>query len=347
MTGRGLGRLRRVVGRLGGGSDGKVLILLYHRVATLKCDPWDLAVTPGRFEEHLRAVREYASPIQLGELSQALQDDKLPERSVVVTFDDGYLDNLRNAKPLLERHNVPATVFVASGFTGRKREFWWDELDRLVLQPGELPERVQLSVDGKIYRWELGEAATYTEEEFRSHRNWKAWKEGQNPRHRLYTSLYDLLRPLREGMRRKKLDEVRRWRVDTPGRRPWHRPLSVDEIGSLHQGGLVEVGAHTVNHPLLSDLPLGRQRREIEDSKARLEQILDHPVRSFSYPYGKPRDYAAQTVDLVRQAGFACACSTKADVVRRSSDPFQLPRVGVRNCSGEKLARELDRWFED
>lgn len=347
MTAGGLGRLRRAAGRLGSRSDGKVLILLYHRVATLKSDPWGLAVTPGRFAEHLEVLLQNGTPMQLGELSKALSDGRVPDRSVVVTFDDGYADNLRNAKPLLERHDVPATVFVASGFIGQKREFWWDELDRLLLQPGKLPERVQLSVDGKTYHWELGEAADYTKEDFQSHRGWKAWSKSQTPRQYLYTSLYDLLRPLSASERRRKFAEMRSWRIDAPGRRPRHRPLSVEEIGRLQAGDLVEVGAHTVNHPLLSDLPLATQRQEIEDSKTRLEQILGHPVSSVAYPYGKAQDYAAETVDIVRQAGFACACSTIADVVRRTSDPFQLPRVWVRNCSGERLAKQLARWFED
>ena len=343
----GLGRLRRAAGRLGGRSEGRALILLYHRVAKLRTDPWGLAVTPHRFAEHLRVLRERANPVRLGELSRALRGGGLPDRSVVVTFDDGYLDNLRNAKPLLERHEVPATVFIASGFIGQEREFWWDELDRLLLQPGTLPERVRLSVDGKTYEWELGEAAEYTKEDFQSHRGWKAWTESPTPRQRLYTSLYDLLRPLGAGERRRKFAEVRAWRVDGPGRRPRHRPLSVEEIGSLQEGGLVEVGAHTVNHPLLSELPTPAQRREIGQSKARLEEIVGHRVGSFAYPYGKSADYAAETVDLVRRAGFASACSTVADAVRRSSDPFQLPRVWVRNCSGERLATQLDRWFED
>jgi peptidoglycan/xylan/chitin deacetylase (PgdA/CDA1 family) len=347
LTALTLERLRRVAGRLGGGSDGKGLILLYHRVATLKCDPWGLAVTPRRFAEHLEVLREHARPIQLAELSRALDDGRLPDRSVVVTFDDGYADNLRNAKPLLERLGVPATVFIASGFIGREREFWWDELVTLLLEPGTLSERLQLRVNGRAYHWELGEAADYTVEDFRSHRGWRAWSKSQTPRHDLYTSLYDLLRPLGEEERQRKLGEVRKWRVDAPARRPGHRPLSVGEIGRLQQGGLVEVGAHTVNHPLLSGLPLASQRHEIGEGKVRLEQILGHGVSSFAYPYGKAQDYAAETVDIVRQAGFACACSTIASVVRRSSDPFQLPRVWARNCSGEKLARQLARWFED
>lgn len=346
MTAGAIGRLRRA-GRGGSGSDGKVLILLYHRVAKLKSDPWGLAVPPGRFAEHLEVLGEHATPMQLGELSLALRDGGVPERSVVVTFDDGYLDNLRNAKPLLARYGVPATVFVASGFIGQKREFWWDELDRLVLQPGTLPERVRLSVGGKTYEWELGETAEYTKEDFESHRGWKAWTESHTPRQQLYTALYDLLRPLDAGERRRKFAEVRAWRLNGPGRRPRHRPLSVAEIGRLEEGDLVEVGAHTVNHPLLSELPTAVQRREIRQSKGRLEEILGHGVSSFAYPYGKSADYAAETVDVVRRAGFACACSTVSGVVRRSSDPFQLPRVWVRNCSGERLATQLDRWFED
>jgi len=335
-------------GGLGGDRpEGRVLILLYHRVATLKSDPWGLAVTPGRLAEHLEVLREYTTPMKLGDLSVALRDGRVPDRCVVVTFDDGYLDNLRNAKPLLERHRVPVTVFVASGFIGDRREFWWDELDRLLLQPGELPRNLQLSVDGTTYNWELGEAAGYTVEKFRSHRGWKAWKESQTPRHELYTSLYELLRPLDAQQRRRKLAEVRRWRVDAPGLRPRHRPLSVEEIRTLHRGGLVEIGAHTVSHPLLADLPVALQRREIFESKSHLEQILGHPVGSFAYPYGKPQDYTAESVDLVRQAGFACACSTFVGLVRRSSDPFQLPRVWVRNVGGERLEKQLGRWFED
>lgn len=346
MRAGALGRLRRAAGLGGGASEGRVLILLYHRVATLKSDPWGLAVSPGRFAEHLEVLREHATPLKLGDLSRALRDGRLPDRAVVVTFDDGYFDNLRNAKPLLERYDVPATVFVASGFIGEKREFWWDELDRLLLQPGELPEKLQLSVNGKAYHWELGEAADYTAEEFRSHRGWKAWKESRTPRHDLYTSLYELLRPLDAKVRREKLAEVRKWRVDAPGRRPRHRPLSVEEIGALHGGGLVEIGAHTVNHPLLADQPVAVQRREISESKTRLEQILGHPLSSFAYPYGKPQDYTAETVDLVRQAGFACACSGVTGVVGRTSDPFQLPRVYARNWNGDRLAEQLGRWFE-
>jgi peptidoglycan/xylan/chitin deacetylase (PgdA/CDA1 family) len=110
---------------------GAVAILLYHRVAELESDPQQLAVTPARFEEQLRVLRATCTPVALADVPRLLRARKLPKRPVAVTFDDGYRDNLHEAKPLLERHGVPATVFVASGYVGRGTEFWWDELERL------------------------------------------------------------------------------------------------------------------------------------------------------------------------------------------------------------------------
>src|SRR5215218_491100 len=161
MIRRSIGRLRRATLRPKNRTDQRVVILLYHRVAELRSDPWGLGVTPRHFAEHLKVLRQYAHPIGLQQLVQGLRDGVLPERSVAVTFDDGYADNLHGAKPLLERYDIPATFFLTTGFLGQEREFWWDELDRLLLQPGILPERLNLSINGNSYQWELGEAARY------------------------------------------------------------------------------------------------------------------------------------------------------------------------------------------
>ena len=69
----------------------------------------------------------------------AVSGGDVPSAGVVVTFDDGYADNFHNAKPLLERYEIPATVFVTTGYLQDQREFWWDELERILLQPGTLP----------------------------------------------------------------------------------------------------------------------------------------------------------------------------------------------------------------
>ncbi|MGH7771185.1 MAG: polysaccharide deacetylase family protein [Candidatus Binatia bacterium] len=324
------------------------LILLYHRVAELPLDPQLLCVTPRHFSEHLEVLRRYARPMRLQELTQALRDGNLPRQGVVVTLDDGYADNFHAAKPLLEHFDIPATVFIASGYLGRQCEFWWDELERLLLQPGTLPKKLCLSVNGNPYQWELGEASHYSEKAHRRHHGWNVLQEDTpSLRHHLYRSLYRMLLPLPEHKRRKVLNEVIAWAGAESMGRGMHRALSPHEVCWLAEGGLVEVGAHTMTHPVLAVLSESEQRIEISGSKARLEEILGHPVTSFSYPYGSQSDYTMETAFVVREAGFACACSNFAELVWRDSDRFQLPRVVVRDWDGEEFARRLWEWFHN
>src|SRR5262245_13457331 len=115
------------------------LILMYHRVAELPLDPWGLAVSPGHFAEHLQVLHKHGQPLALSRAVARLQEHRLRRGTLVVTFDDGYSDNLYLARPLLERYDVPATVFLVTGYIGGDREFWWDELENILLQPEILP----------------------------------------------------------------------------------------------------------------------------------------------------------------------------------------------------------------
>ena len=87
------------------------------------------------------------------------------------------------------------------------------------------------------------------------------------------------------------------------------------------------------------------QRDEIQRSKNRLEEILDRPVTSFAYPYGTQKDYTTETVALVREAGFVCACSAVEGIVGSSTDRFQFPRVFVQDWEGEEFAKRLSNWL--
>src|SRR5436309_3311860 len=107
------------------------VILMYHRIGVPDADdPWALAVSPDHFAQQLDALRRHRQVISLKELVSRLSERDLPIDSAVITFDDGYADNLHVAKPLLEQHKLPATVFVTAGAVGREAEFWWDELGR-------------------------------------------------------------------------------------------------------------------------------------------------------------------------------------------------------------------------
>jgi peptidoglycan/xylan/chitin deacetylase (PgdA/CDA1 family) len=285
--------------------------------------------------------------MRLHQLTQNLREGNCLHRPLVVTFDDGYADNLYNAKPLLERYEIPATVFLATGYLGQDSEFWWDELERLLLQARTLPRALSLNIKGCTYHWDLGEAVDYGEDTIQPERRWRAWDTyAPSPRHSLYCSLHQLLQPLSADEQRKVLDDLTVWASAELVGRPTYRPLTFQDVQTLAQGSLVEVGSHTITHPILSARPAATQREEIRQSKARLEEVLGRPVMGFAYPYGRQSDYTAETIALVREAGFAYACSGSAEVVQRAADPFQLPRVHVHDCDGEEFTRMLLHWLD-
>jgi peptidoglycan/xylan/chitin deacetylase (PgdA/CDA1 family) len=285
--------------------------------------------------------------MRLQQLARALTEGNLPRRAIVVTLDDGYYDNLQNAKPLLEQHDMPATVFVTSDYMKRQNEFWWDELERILLQAGTLPNDLHLSINGQSYDWELGESAEYGADSDEHCRSWNyGRRDDPTPRHSLFRTLYEQLQTLPEGDKWKVLGELRRWARIDPEVRLSHRILSPQETISLADGGLVEIGAHTVSHPILSTLPPAAQQDEIRHSKFQLEEVLGREVTSFAYPHGLQSTYTAETVALVRDAGFTCACSAFTGVVRGCSDAYELPRVEARDLDGDAFAQRLSMFFE-
>jgi len=320
----------------------KGLVLMYHRVTEGITDPWSLCVSPEHFREHLDVLGRLAKPTRLQELASDLRGGAIADRSVAITFDDGYVDNLHNAKPLLEDAGIPATVFITTGYIGGDREFWWDELDRLFLQPGTLPPTLEMIVDGTEHEWNLGDAAVYSTDSWRSHRDWKAEENPPTARHRVFLEVWRLLQPLSEEHRRRLLDMLRAWAGAEASVRPSHRVMTATELVELAGSDAIEIGCHTVTHALLPDIPAPSVRAEVEESTAALDRLLGAAPKSFAYPYGA---YSQETIPAVRDAGFSCAVSTVETCVRATSDPYQLPRMEVRDWSGEEFERRLLIWL--
>jgi len=341
----GIRGLRQAARRLRARFRPAPLILLYHRVADMPSDPQLLCVTRQHFAEHLEILRNNARPMALAAMVRALRDNKLPHKAVAVTFDDGYADNLLNGKPSLERYEVPATVYVTSGYMDTSREFLADQLERLFLRPGSLPQQLCVGISGQTYRWDLAEGAYYSEDEFKRNCGWHVEKtKNPTPRHQVYRSLCQLLYSLPDCDQRIALDALMKWAGTEPICRQTHRVLTANEVRLLAKDGLVEVGSHTVEHLPLSTLSVTSQRDEIRRSKIRLEEILGHSVTSFAYPYGTRSDYTAETVEIVREAGYDNACSNFDGLVRPGTDPWQLPRYLVRDWDGEEFGRHLMEW---
>jgi peptidoglycan/xylan/chitin deacetylase (PgdA/CDA1 family) len=337
---------------------------MYHRIADLTLDPHLLAVTPQHFEEHLEVVKKLFRPVPLRQVARRLRGgeparrlwgveelgdywrgDRLPKRGVVLTFDDGFADNLYNAKPLLERYECPVTVFVTAGHAGQDREFWWDELERQLLEPGTLPDPLRLDVGGRTHEWSFEEVAHYKPEDYARDRAWNGGLEPTHRRQEIWVELTHLLRPLPDIEQRQVLDQL----AAASGKcqpRATHRTMTEDEVRQLENGGLVEIGAHTMTHPTLAAHCAELQREEIEQSKACLERMLDKPVRSFAFPFGTRDDYTAETVWILEQAGFLASCTTNPGLVDRLNDPLQIPRVAIRDCDGDVFRRQLEDWFD-
>lgn len=321
---------------------GTAVILLYHRVASASVDSFRLSVTPDHFAQQLEVVRTLGHPIGLRELDRALIDGSVPRRSVCITFDDGYADNLEQAKPLLERFDVTATVFVASGYLGSERGFWWDELENALLRAENLPSSLSLTVRGSTRSWVLSETAR-RDDPVAGRELCTAVADGieTDLRRDAFRSLYQLLLAMPSDERQSALDDIRAWMGERP-RQAAPRVLSAADLLDLVDGGLIEVGAHTVTHPCLPGLTSHRQREEIRESRRYLEDVLERPVTSFAYPHGA---YSEETISLVKEAGFERACSTIHDVAWQGSDRHRLPRFHVQDWDGETFARHLDNWL--
>jgi peptidoglycan/xylan/chitin deacetylase (PgdA/CDA1 family) len=311
-------------------------VLLYHRVADLDTDAQLLAVSPRNFAEHLQVMRRHYLPVRLDGVPQRAFTLPSRARPIAVTIDDGYADNLYQALPLLRAADVPATIFVTSGQVGRREEFWWDELERIILEKPDLPELLEVSIGTKSYSWHLPAAS-----EVRDPRWTMESAEPCSPRQAAYRELCHQVRPLGAAAQQAVLEHLRDWAgLDASGR-PHKLALSDHELQDLASDGLVEVGSHTLTHPVLAAQPVPVQREEIVASKRELADRLGAPIRSFAYPFGGRDDYTHDTVALVKEAGYTQACSNFMGTVHRGTSRHEIPRFLVRNWTGEELARRL------
>lgn len=275
-----------------------MIILLYHRIIDLPVDPQLLCVRPENFAEQLDAIRRVATIVPLQDALTANHQGSASPR-VAITFDDGYADNAETALPILREFAAPATVFVTARDDGASREFWWDELESLLL--ADTQDR------------------------------WNVMQPPLHPRHVEYLNYFNQMRNLPAAEQQHTLDELSLALGRPRDVRPTQRVMTDDQLRELAASRLVDIGAHTLSHPVLSAMSEDVQRREIQESKARLESIISAPVRTFSYPYGTRKDYTPATVACVREAGFSLACSNFSGTVTAPSYPFQLPRHLVRD----------------
>ncbi len=275
-----------------------VSILIYHRVVPEPDPLMPEHIDAGAFDRQLAVLDRWFKVMPLRDVVRGLCNGTLPVRAASLTFDDGYADNVAVALPILRKRGLPATFFVATGFL--RGETMWN--DRVI-------EAVRRARGGTLDARCVGLGA-------------------------LSISTIEQRRRAIEGLLaalKYRLVDDRHLCVGQLTARTGSEPLpgmmmTTAQLRYLHASGM-EIGAHTVNHPILANLDAEHARIEVRESKLRLEEILGKSVTLFAYPNGKPRvDYGLEHVAMVRELGFEAAVSTAWGVANAGSDRFQLPR---------------------
>lgn len=281
-----------------GGARGRLSILIYHRVLR-QPDP----LLPGEvdsrtFRWQMELVKNYWRVLPLREAAARLRAGRLPSRSLCITFDDGYADNAEVALPILLELDLPATFFVATGFLDGGR-MWNDTVIEAVRRlPAGL---LDLSAQG------LGAHVL----------------EGPASRAEIAQDILRRIKHRPSAGRHAAATYLERLCSENL---PKDLMMRSDQVQALRAAGM-DVGAHTVSHPILARLNPDESRREIAEGREVLESLLREPVRLFAYPNGRPvQDYASEHVAMVRSLGFETAVSTKWGVSTIRTDRWQLRR---------------------
>lgn len=298
---------------------GRVLTLLYHRVRTYNQDTQLLSVTPKHFAEQLDWLKANYKIVRFDENWERIEGD-----AVCITFDDGYRDNFLTAAPILNQRQIPATVFVATGNIDTEREMWWDELERNLLLDKQYPKTFRLVDEMFGCVWDV-----VTPEQ----------------RVDLYYTLHWLMRHVDVNRRDQWLSQLQDWNGYTENGREENYCVQLRNLKNINTS-IIQIGAHTVNHPVLSELAVDQQRLEIVKSKQFLETILGQPVITFSYPFGGMTDYDEETIKICRELGFFKVASNFPGIWETGEDLYQIPRNIVRDWDLEEFRNHLEVFWE-
>jgi len=261
----------------------------------------------------------------MDELSEALRSGKpLPERAVALTFDDGYIDNYEVAFPVLRQHKIPATFYVCPGLIDSNLGFWWDEIyfcirktKKVAIDISKLSAHASIVQDVKE---DLRPIRTVAEKESVAQRIIVMAK--RLPVQTIRKLIADLTTVLEVSEKQPS---------SASGLMGW------SHIKEMANNGM-DIGSHTMTHPMMSQMSEHVLRKEVQDSRGRLQDELGRSINGFVYPSG---DYHAMARDVVRQAGHWYACTSESGFVTPSSDPYLLRRVNISDGNMALSCREI------
>ena len=288
--------------------SGSLTILFYHSVLAEADPSAPERFHAGMFGRHLDILARFYRVLPLPEALRQLESWSLPARSVCITFDDGYADNCTVALPMLLERGLHATFFVTTGVLNGGI-MWNDIVRQCVLQAKSL----------ESFRPFLADAESSTDMQT------------------VVGVISAMERKLKYEEPEKRLRMVKEIAISLGTHIPDDVMMSSAQVRALADAGM-EVGAHTVTHPILSRISQDHARREVCESKEFLEGIVGRSVDLFAYPNGVPgKDYLREHLEMVREAGFSAAVTTSPGTVERGIDLHQLPRFAPWSTSAGRF----------
>ncbi len=296
------------------GASGPI-ILFYHKIQRRPAGLWGEPVVDAHaFRQHIAFLAREYLPIPLSELVVAMQEKvPLPERTVAITFDDGYQNNFLMAAPILRQYRVPATLFISTGLVGTNRWMWAYELEKIFrIHPLE-----EISASAR-------------------HPAIKQICEQSLSRRVALVACVEYLKSIPHPQLLEVMGRIRDKFPMAPDED--NRFLSWSEVRQLRNYGF-EFGAHTESHPILLRQRLEDVERELVASRDMLERRLGERPKLFAYPNG---DTNSAVTELVGRY-FEAAVTTHPGICSPSSNLLELPRVGAPNSVSD-LAFQLERY---
>lgn len=290
------------------------LCLVYHRVLSLNQSfpanhpQSGLVVSAAEFDRQMEYLSRNYCCLDLATAVRLLRAGRLPERAAVVTFDDGYKDNLTVALPILEKYDVPATIYVCTGIVEGTAPLWWYDHERL------LEERIELEFAWRerSYRWPLS--------------NFQERGIALGSLNQLFKTLHpreqsELLATI-QGTPKREISNYST--LDSPA-------LTWDEVRTLDKHPLITIGAHTKTHPVLSTLSYPDLVDELREGRRYLEDQLGHPVFHFAYPFGSVQEAGVREYLAVRKEGYRSAVTTTPSHLtdKHAECVHALPRIAI------------------
>lgn len=297
-------------------------VLMYHRIAEPLVDPWNLAVKTEIFEEQLAWLRKHRNILPLEAMVAAFKSGELRKRSIGVTFDDGYLDNMLVALPLLERYEMPATFFICSEPVKEHRFYWWDELAQIILS-SELRGKHTFTLDHFSLTLDYGQPEEMSQHVVRN------WRFPQPPPNEIAAAFMKFWEELRMMSHLERNGVIQRWKLQVDGaKKDITGTIDTEQLQKLASHPLITIGAHTERHPALQYQDTSTQKDEMLTNKQWLEAICGKPVKLLAYPYGSYND---QSLLLAKECGFEAAFATHSSPLRKTTGFYNIGRLMVTN----------------